>query len=394
MNIPGLDKPIQPLHCALWRRLRAGRVASAHQPDASRPACASTCRCSRTPAYHNAERQRADVPRRDRRRRCSTTAARCRARRSCGRRASASTRTSTAIRRRRSAAARASSPASRSTSGSRTSSATPACCRAACSRTPATTDAFPFSTNVDKYKPTNVTGAPAASYELNVTDNDFQFPQVWRSNIAVDRRLPGGMTGTAEFIYNRDVNGIYYINANLPAAQSAFTAPTLAPLGRHRVRHRHVGLRQPHQQRGRQPGHREHRAEEPGHRPQSGTSRSRQPKPMWHGLSLRTAYSYGEAKNTIDPGSTATRVVEQQPHSGRSEQPGPRLLVGFAGPPLLPVGVGTRKRYFSFGATTVSAFWEIAHASATRSYMFAGRRERRHRRQQRPDLHPARHQRR
>ena len=27
---------------------------------------------------------------------------------------------------------------------------------------------------------------------------------------------------TGEFLYNRDVNGIYYINANLPAAQSAF----------------------------------------------------------------------------------------------------------------------------------------------------------------------------
>ena len=26
------------------------------------------------------------------------------------------------------------------------------------------------------------------------------------------------MIGTAEFIYNKDVNGVYYFNANLPAA--------------------------------------------------------------------------------------------------------------------------------------------------------------------------------
>src|SRR5687768_4521422 len=83
------------------------------------------------------------------------------------------------------------------------------------------TSAFPFHTNVERYKPA-ATGQPATSYELNVTDQDFRFPQVWRSNLAVDRRLPGGITGTAEFIYNRDVNGIYYINANLPAAQTAF----------------------------------------------------------------------------------------------------------------------------------------------------------------------------
>ncbi len=101
--------------------------------------------------------------------------------------------------------------------------------------TPTRSRSRPTST---RYKPTNVTGAPAASYELNVTDNDFRFPQVWRSNIAVDRRLPGGITGTAEFMYNRDVNGIYYINANLPAAQTAFTGADNRP--------RYVGTSAPH----------------------------------------------------------------------------------------------------------------------------------------------------
>ena len=36
----------------------------------------------------------------------------------------------------------------------------------------------PFHPDIDRYKPANVTGAPAASYELNVTDNNFKFPQV------------------------------------------------------------------------------------------------------------------------------------------------------------------------------------------------------------------------
>ena len=49
--------------------------------------------------------------------------------------------------------------------------------------------------NPDTYKPTNVTGAPASPYELALTDPGFKFPQVWRSNIAVDRRLPWGITG-------------------------------------------------------------------------------------------------------------------------------------------------------------------------------------------------------
>jgi hypothetical protein len=82
------------------------------------------------------------------------------------------------------------------------------------------TRARPFNPNPDAYKPTNVTGAPPASYELALTDPDFKFPQIWRSNIALDQRCPWDLIGTAEFIYSKDVNGISYINANLPAAQT------------------------------------------------------------------------------------------------------------------------------------------------------------------------------
>ncbi|MCI0561861.1 MAG: hypothetical protein MN733_25525, partial [Nitrososphaera sp.] len=56
----------------------------------------------------------------------------------------------------------------------------------------------PFHPDPDHYKPTNVTGAPASSYELALTDPNFKFPQLWRSNIAVDQQLPFfGLIGTA-----------------------------------------------------------------------------------------------------------------------------------------------------------------------------------------------------
>ena len=87
------------------------------------------------------------------------------------------------------------------------------------------TTARPFHPDPNRYKPTTVTGAPASSVDLAMTDPDFKFPQIWRTHIAVDRRLPWGIPGTGEFIYNRDVNGVYYINANLPAAQAAFAGP-------------------------------------------------------------------------------------------------------------------------------------------------------------------------
>ena len=140
--------------------------------------------------------------------------------------------------RRRCAAERASSRASRRTSGFRTRSATPACCTDSSTRR--NTTAFPFNPNPDKYKPAP-TGGVAASYELDVTDQGFRFPQTWRTNIGVDRRLPWGLVGTLDYIYNRDLNAPVYINANLPAAEGAYTgvdnrprwaatAPGAAPL--------------------------------------------------------------------------------------------------------------------------------------------------------------------
>ena len=259
MNLPGLDKPSQPLTAIyggayvqdVWRPKSNLSVTAGLRFDV--PVFENT-------AYLNPNAERADVPRRGRPAGAIRQRPDARTPTSCGRRASASTTTSPAIRRRSSAAARACSPASRSTSGSPISSATPACCRETLGRHGVESDhgEFPFSTNVERYKPAP-TGQPAASYELNVTDNDFRFPQVWRSNIAVDRRLPGGITGTAEFIYNRDVNGIYYINANLPAAQHrlcrrrqppALDAPRRASTTRPATRSRGD------------------RPEEPGHRPQ------------------------------------------------------------------------------------------------------------------------------
>ena len=58
-------------------------------------------------------------------------------------------------------------------------------------------------------------------------------------------------------------------------------------------------------------------------------------KPMWHGLSLRTAYSYGEAKNTIDPGSTAFASWTGNPTPGDPNNPGLGFSTLVAGPPLL-----------------------------------------------------------
>ncbi len=219
------------------------------------------------------------------------------------------------------------------------------------------TTAYPFSSNVDRYKPV-ATGAPAASYELNVTDNDFRFPQVWRSNIAIDRRLPGGITGTAEFMYNRDVNGIYYINANLPAAQSAYVGVDNRPRWTSNRINNAAGnavtaaIVMKNQDIGR-----------------NWNIAFSAAKPMWHGLSLRTAYSYGEAKNTIDPGSTANASWNSNPTPADPNNPGLGYSSSNPGHRFF-LSASYSKQYFGVGATTISAFWESRTLNNT-SYIFA-----------------------
>ena len=55
------------------------------------------------------------------------------------------------------------------------------------------------------------------TYQINATGRDFRFPQVWRTNLAVDHELPGGIIGTIEAIYSKDRNAVVHRNYNLAA---------------------------------------------------------------------------------------------------------------------------------------------------------------------------------
>jgi hypothetical protein len=54
-----------------------------------------------------------------------------------------------------------------------------------------------------------------STIELALTDRNFKFPQVWKTNIAVDQKLPFGFVGTIEGIYSSNINAINYYNTNL-----------------------------------------------------------------------------------------------------------------------------------------------------------------------------------
>ena len=223
---------------------------------------------------------------------------------------------------------------------------------------------YPFSPDPARHKPTNVTGQGATSFELNVTDPDFKFPQVWRSNLGVDHRLPGGITATGEFLYSKDINGVSYINANLPAAQTAFTGVDNRPRWTaNRLNNTSPNVITSALVMGNQ---------SVGSAWNLSGSLS---KTLYHGLSVRGAYSYGEGNSTIDPGSTAFSSVANNQISRDPNNPGVASSAYSQGHRVFVQGSFTRS-YFSFGTTTVSAFWEARPATQNfttkMSYVFSG----------------------
>ena len=224
------------------------------------------------------------------------------------------------------------------------------------------TTARPFNPDPDFYKPKGTpTGAPAATYELALTDPTFKFPQVWRSNIALDRRI-WGMASTTEYLYNRDVNGIYYINANLPAAQSAFTGADPRPRW---VTSSGTASRLPANQnvvdavvlKNQNVGRSWNIAQ--------SLSRSYR-----SGIFFKSAYSYGRARNTVDPGSIALGSWQANQIPGDPNLPPLAYSSASPGHRVFVTGAYT-KEYFGFGQTTVSVFWD-AHTISNTSYVFSG----------------------
>jgi hypothetical protein len=77
------------------------------------------------------------------------------------------------------------------------------------------TTGYTFTDDVTAYIPSNPT--LPSSYALALTERGFRFPQTWRSNLAVDFKLPKEFVFSLEGLYSKTVNNIYYYNANQTA---------------------------------------------------------------------------------------------------------------------------------------------------------------------------------
>ena len=218
------------------------------------------------------------------------------------------------------------------------------------------TTARPFNPNTERYKPATVTGAPASSFELALTDPNFKFPQVWRTSIGVDQRLPGGWVGTIEYLYSQDVNGTYYINANLTSPNATYAGADGRPrwVGSNRInpsvanavvlKNQNVGT--------------------------NWNISGSLERTYRAGLYVKGGYRYGRAWNTVDPGSIAFGSWNNNQHSGNPNNPGVAYSASSPGHRVFAAGSYTFE-WLKALATSVSVVFE-AYTNGQASYTFSG----------------------
>lgn len=81
---------------------------------------------------------------------------------------------------------------------------------------------YGFTADPNKYFIPSKPTLPS-TFDIALTEENYKFPQVWKSNLAVDQKLPFGFVGTIEFLFNKNLNAVHYYNANLNGAIAQFT---------------------------------------------------------------------------------------------------------------------------------------------------------------------------
>lgn len=69
----------------------------------------------------------------------------------------------------------------------------------------------------------NAVMSPGYTFQINDTHQDFKYPQVWKTNLGIDKRFDNGLVATFEGIYGKDINAVVHRNYDMLAPSSNLT---------------------------------------------------------------------------------------------------------------------------------------------------------------------------
>ena len=214
---------------------------------------------------------------------------------------------------------------------------------------------YKFSANPDAYAstfPIITTGSIPNNANFVVTNPNFKFPQVWRTNLAVDKNLGRGYSFSLEAIYNKDINAVWMRNANLKEPDGTFAGPDNRP--------RYIA---PARLYGTAPTN-INTAIVLENTTKGGAFMltAQVNKAFIKGLYGSLAYTYTHAMDvTNNPGSQASSVWNSNP-TQRTANTLESGYSGFAVPHRFVGSLSYRKEYLKHLATTLSFFYEASNS--------------------------------
>jgi hypothetical protein len=219
----------------------------------------------------------------------------------------------------------------------------------------------PFNPAINAYYPaTQPAAGTIVPGTFTIIDKNFKMPQSWKSSMAFDAKLPWGLKGTVEGIYNKDINTAFFVNEGLqaPSNMDASGSPDDRLIYPNANVSKYYntqtnGIITPGAGSGVSPIVLENRK---GGYYWSATVKLE--KFFTKGFSGMIAYTHSEAKNLVDgSGDQASSAWNGNANINGANNP-ELSYTSYVTPDKLISSVSYRIEYLKHGATSISVFYE------------------------------------
>ncbi|NLM92842.1 MAG: TonB-dependent receptor [Bacteroidales bacterium] len=195
---------------------------------------------------------------------------------------------------------------------------------------------------------------------IAVVDKDFKMPQIWRTNLAADTKLPwGDLVFTFEGLISKDINAIVQRNANQDTPTETFAGPDNRSyfVGGNNGRRINDNISTAMVLDNAKEGY-------------SYSATFQLTKPFTQGFFGTLAYTYTITKDlTANPGSAANSAWQSNPSYNNQNLPGLGYSQ-FSVPHRVVGAISYNKEYFGHAGTTFSLFYSGSHQGRM-SYIYS-----------------------
>ncbi len=224
---------------------------------------------------------------------------------------------------------------------------------------------YAFSPDVSAYKPNldTLKSGLSNSYSINVTDPNFKFPQAFKTNLALDQKLPDNWVITLEANYTKNIHSAFFENINLPQTGTQLAGPggtfrysgtAIYPIGGVKsISNPSIGnaIYMTNVNKG------------------YAYTLTVQVQKTWKNWYASAAYTYEQSKDVMIGGSTAATQWGTRPVVGSPNDPTLGYSEGYL-PHRIIASAFYRTEYAKHFATSVGLFFEAA-PSGVSSYVYS-----------------------